>query len=125
MSRSRGADRLRRRSCLTIEAGLARRRLFNSHSNSNSAGRRRRSAASGLTALTGLDRGDVEKSDQIEAGSRLVSLDVEGKASVQPTHLHDGRGDQALMPAGFQCCGSSSSIRLLGQVGSLSITSLR
>ena len=116
-----GADRLRRRSCLTIEAGLARRRLFNS----NSAGRRRHSAASGPCALTGLDRGDVEKSDQIEAGSRLVSLDVEGKASVQPTHLHDGRGDQALMPAGFQCCGSSSSIRLLGQVGSLSITSLR
>ena len=74
-----GADRLRRRSCLTIEAGLARRRLFNSHS--NSAGRRRRSAASGLT---GLDRGDVEKSDQIEAGSRLVSLDVEGKAGCQP-----------------------------------------
>ena len=47
------------------------------------------------------------------------------KVSVRPTHLDDGRGDQALMPAGVQCCGSSSSMRLLGQVGSLSITSLR
>jgi hypothetical protein len=58
---------------------------------------------------------------QIYSTNPLERLNV----SVRPTHLDDGRSDQALMPAGVQCCGSSSSMRLLGQVGSLSITSLR
>ena len=34
--------------------------------------------------------------------------------SVRPTHLDDGRGGEAQMPARVQRCGSNSSMRLLG-----------
>jgi hypothetical protein len=70
----------------------------------------------------------IDREHPLSVARQAKLLDISRGAvyvCVRPTHLDDGRGDRSQTPAGTQRCGSSSSMRLLGQDGSLSITSLR
>jgi hypothetical protein len=52
--------------------------------------------------------GWVSKAKNIQLDALWITI------SVRPTRLHDRRGDQVLMPAWVQHCGSSSEMPLLG-----------